>query len=172
MGMRLVKNISPANISVSISIQKKDGEFLSFSLNKGESVLVHDTEVATKPLIVQKRKGNIDILEYNNVANQLNLYQVYPPEKEMEVLDADVVDSEFQNPFENDDDETELITSENILVNTESVMTESENVIMSEPTEPVKNKGGRPKGSVNKKKKKKKKSKSKNESNTPNAEIK
>ena len=48
----------------------------------------------------QNKKGNIDIIEYNDVANQLNFYQVYPAQKEKDTINTDIVDSEFQNPFE------------------------------------------------------------------------
>jgi hypothetical protein len=165
MGMRLIKNVSPALIKVNISIQKTDGTHLNLWLNHGESILVQDTEVATKSLIIQNKKGNIDIMEYNDVANQLNFYQVYPAQKEKDTINTDIVDSEFQNPFEKEE-ETEN-NSEELLHNMEQVTTESESVIVAEP---VKNKGGRPKGATNKKKKKKKTSKPKDIPNTPNIE--
>lgn len=167
--MRLIKNISPANIKVNISIQKNDGTNLNLWLNHGESILVQDTEVATKPLIIQNRKGNIDIIEYNDVANQLNFYQVYPAQKEKENINTDIIDSEFQNPFEKEEEIEN--SSEELLHHMEETTTESESVILVESTEPVKNKGGRPKGATNKKKKKKKSSKSKDKPSTPNTEI-
>lgn len=168
--MRLIKNISPANIKVNISIQKNDGTHLNLWLNKGESILVQDTEVATKSLIIQSKKGNIDIMEYNDVANQLNFYQVYPAQKEKDIINTDIVDSEFQNPFEKEEENSEEHIGYNSetgpyvpVLDMEQVTTESESVIL---VEPVKNKGGRPKGATNKKKKKKKTSKSKDKPTT------
>lgn len=153
--MRLIKNVSPALIKVNISIQKTDGTNLNLWLNHGESILVQDTEVATKSLIIQNKKGNIDIIEYNDVANQLNFYQVYPAQKEKSA--TDIIDAEFQNPFEEENDNSEESPNNNTHL-VEDAVTQNESVTL---TEPVKSKGGRPKGSGNKKKKKKKTAKSK-----------
>jgi hypothetical protein len=168
MGMRLIKNISPTGIKVNISVVQTDGQSLSVELNHGESILVNDTGAATKSIIIQKRKGNIDIID--ETPEGMVPYQKYSSQKEAvesEEIDTGVIEKEqetYSIPEEH---------FENGPTSIEGVTTESETVTI----DPPKNKGGRPKGSYKKKgpgrpKKKKKQSKTsaENPDTTPSAE--
>ena len=57
------KNISPMGIKVSLSIIDNNGQNLSVELNHGDFILVNDSGIETKSIIIQRRKGNIEVLE-------------------------------------------------------------------------------------------------------------
>jgi hypothetical protein len=140
--MKLIKNISPTGIKVHISVIS-DGQSMSVELSHGESILVHDNSIATKSIIIQKRKGNIDILdEFPDEMIPYVKYYGIMTNDEIKTLAETIV---FENP--------EIILTVPTLASVDCGEIKSE--ITS--TLPIKNKGGRPKGSFKKKKSKKKK---------------
>lgn len=143
--MKLIKNVSPIKTKVNLSVYKPTGELFSFELNFGESMLVHDTSVTARPIIIQKRKGHIDIID-NYTINMIP-YKINSVFERMEESKVDII--EAANIAE---------TVDKINVN---------NTIVEINSQP-KNKGGRPKGSFKKKGKgrpKNKKNKSKSINN-------
>src|ERR1035437_9218710 len=180
MGIRLIKNVSPAKIKVNISIQKNDGTNLNLYLNYGESILAQDTEVSTKSLIIQKKKGNVDIIDHLDVSGKLNLYQIYSnlEEKNLEDLRSEI-DEKIGEFIEKNQEEPgsheeylevveiikEVIKPDELKPVAETPNIEIPNIAVDSIIKPVteqivesvvvkeKNKGGRPKGSPNKKKK-------------------
>jgi hypothetical protein len=141
MGFRLIRNVSPARIKVNVTVENPEGQHVTFELKYGESVLVHDTSVATKPIIVQKRKGNIDIID--DFFEDMVPYQKYPYVEKVEQTPTEELDSELGNPFEKEEEESPKEHFENGPSSIEEVTTESEIVKIETP----KTKGGRPKGS-------------------------
>lgn len=135
--MKLIKNISPTGIKVSISVINTDGQNITIDLNHGDYIVVSDTGAETKSIIIQKRKGNIDVSDYNQ--EEVVPYEKYSTNKEEvipEFSDNQIVEiEEISGPPQEIVDEHSLL---------ETITTESETVV-------VKNKGGRPKGSFKKK---------------------
>ena len=159
MGMRLIKNVSPVGIKVNITVTNPEGKNITVELEKGESILVSDIGAATKSVLIQTRKGNISVTDEQP-------RNVVPYEK----------NSAIEEKVINDEIDTGIIAkteeeSVSEIHNLEDVTTESEIVIV----EPIKNKGGRPKGSFKKKgpgrpKSSKKKKGSKKEKPTINSD--
>lgn len=149
--MRLLKNISPMGIKVNLSIIDDNGQNLSVELNHGEFILVNDSGVETKSVIIQKRKGNIEVLE--NFHEGFIPYKKYLP---YEILD------ETNLPVEDIQ-----IYEDKIPNSIEEITTESETIIIEVP----KNKGGRPKGSFKKKSSSRKKKTSKNKKSKISSNI-
>lgn len=153
--MRLIRNVSPGRIKVNISVLNPEGMMVNFELKYGECVLVHDTSVATKPIIVQTRKGNINIID--KFLDDMIPYQKYPAKED--TSNSEEIDTGIITKTEEYDSSEEHF--ENGPSSIEEVTTESETSIIV----PLKNKGGRPKGSFKKKGKgrpKKTKNKKKN----------
>lgn len=160
--MRLLKNVSPMGIKVNLSLIDNNGQNLSIELNHGEFILVNDSGIETKSVIIQRRKGNIEVLE--NFQDDLVPYKKYS-------LDEVLVETnlEVSNNLPADDVQ---IVEDKIPNSMEEITTESETIIVEVP----KNKGGRPKGSFKKKSSSRKKKTSKNKknkssSNTNNIEL-
>ena len=145
--MRLIKNISPMGIKIGISIITTNNSTISVVLNHGECILANDTE--TKSIIIQKKKGNIEISD--KYPEGMTPYKVYPnmpidayttinPLKEYVNIENDF------NPENKIVIETKLVGNINYAELTPVSEIEEESPI-PETTEPVPNKGGRPKGS-------------------------
>lgn len=159
MGMRLIKNISPTGIKVSVTVVKPDGQNLTVDLNHGNYILVNDTGAVTKSIIIQKRKGNIDVLD--GCSDGLTPYEIYSTQKEVsfsEEIDTGIIEKEEELEIKNITEE-HFEPQHNII---ETTTTESETVIVNPP----KNKGGRPKGSFKKKGPGRPKKKKRNKSNS------
>ncbi len=159
--MKLLKNISPMGIKVSLSIIDNNGQNLSVELNHGDFILVNDSGIETKSIIIQRRKGNIEVLE--NIKDDLIPYKKYSAQ---EVLIETVLEVNNNLPA----DEVQIV-EDKIPNSMEEITTESETFI-----EVPKNKGGRPKGSFKKKSSSSKKKTSKNKKrktslNTNNTEL-
>ncbi len=137
MGMKLIKNISPTGIKVSISVIKTDGQNTTIDLNHGDYIVVSDTGAETKSIIIQKRKGNIDVSDYNQEG--VVPYEKYSTNKE-EVI-PEFINNQIVEIEEISGPPQEIVDEHNLWGTT---TTESETVV-------VKNKGGRPKGSFKKK---------------------
>ena len=129
--MRHIKNISPTGIKVNISVATTDGQVITVELNHGESILVNDTGAASKSVIIQKRKGNIDIID--EAPEGMIPYRKY-------ISTTEVV---TENPIVK-------LTSPTIAHVECDVEIKTEPAVISS-IEPIKNKGGRPKGSFKKK---------------------
>ena len=160
--MRLLKNISPTGIKINLSLIDANGQNLSIELIHGEFILVNDSGIETKSVIIQKRKGNIEILE--SFPEGLVPYKKYLPYEVLTETNLEV-HSNLAN------DEIQII-EDKIPTSMEEITTESETIIIEAP----KNKGGRPKGSFKKnksirKKKNSKSKKNKTSSNTNNIEL-
>lgn len=160
--MRLLKNVSPMGIKVNLSIIDNNGQNLSVELNYGEFILVNDSGIETKSVIIQRRKGNIEVLE--NFQDGLIPYKKYLPNEVLVETNLEV-----SNNLPADDVQ---IVEDKIPNSMEEITTESETITVEVP----KNKGGRPKGSFKKKNSSRKKKTSKNKknkssSNTNNIEL-
>lgn len=141
MDMKLIKNISPIGISVSISIIKDDGSHATVELKREDSILVNDSSTQTKSIVIQQRKGNIEIL--NEYSSNLIPYEVN--------LSIDSID----------DDNDEEVSDELVKKWSETFAELKQQKVndvtpalineLSNSNEPPKNKGGRPKGSFKKK---------------------
>lgn len=132
--MKLIKNVSPIKAKVNLSVYKPTGELFSFELKYGESILVHDTSITARPIIIQKRKGHIDIFDdYENdmILYKINSFSDKKEEPKIEKIESKILAIPKSEP--------EL--EKNVIV---------ENVTSETPVE-TKNKGGRPKGSFKKK---------------------
>jgi hypothetical protein len=137
--MKLIKNISPMGIKINLSVLKIDGQSITVELNHGESILVDNIGIETKSIIIQKKKGNIDISD--NFISGMIPYQKYTSEPIVEPIVEFVVEPivEVVSPTE------EHLKNEP--TSFEDVTTESESVIIDSPIDQPTNKGGRPKGS-------------------------
>lgn len=153
--MKLISNISQAGITVNISVIKTDRQHMSFELNHGDSVLVDNTGIETKSIIIQQKKGNIKISD--EYSKKMTPYLKYA----LNMVDNNEIDETFVkaeqqsevSPFDmfSDDDEIEIVPdlleevtteSENIVLDAQANIDTSEKVIEHPIT-----KGGRPKGS-------------------------
>lgn len=147
--MKLIKNVSPTGIKVSISVVKPDGQNLTVELNHGDYILTNDLGADTKSIIIQQRKGNISVSDSNS--ETLTPYEVYHLSS-TNIVSQEIIleDKSIDEPVV----EQEISINEKIVEETqtehsllETVTTESETVTV----DPPKNKGGRPKGSFKKK---------------------
>lgn len=177
--MKLIRNISPMGISVNISVIDDNGQTISIELKYGENILVNNGGVETKSIIIQNKKGNIDIIDTQNT-NNLNLYQVYEkdfqpvveiviPELTIETSNAPEIISILDDMIESTNEiEKNWAEAKSVLDD----MLESTNEIAKIGAETIiKNKGGRPKGSFKKKSKSKTKKKKNKNKKLPNNKL-
>ena len=141
--MKLIKNISPARIKVNISVIETNGQTMSIELNYGECILVSDTGIETKSIIIQKKKGNIEILDKN--PNGMVSYQKYlaePNEQSVQTYDVIYDEPKIEQEIFIDDSKKDVMD-----LDFDVLLADSEKENFKEKTiEPSANKGGRPKG--------------------------
>lgn len=151
MAMRHIKNTAPAHIPVTISVEKPDGSTLTVELNYGESILVADTGVSTKSVIIQLKKGNLTINE-DYPETMVPYEKCVLQNTSTEVINDTYMETETYEPVIDEpvSDEESAVT-EPVVEATEPVEEIVQvPVAQLEPEVPVK-KAGRPKGSTKKK---------------------
>jgi hypothetical protein len=72
--MKIIKNISPALISVPISVVTADNQPTSFVLKYNEFIIVNDNDLNTKSIIIQSKKGNISVVGYTGNREPYKVY--------------------------------------------------------------------------------------------------
>lgn len=144
-----IKNIS--NKELSIPFKSKQGKGIILTLKPGQIVFCESHNDKNQQVRVFLRKNKIEISEDDKPQNgqYYHVYGVLPHEEVVKLMQhtAQTVDL--------DDEEDEISSSESIssdLVITESNEEEVDDIDDKKQDSQIKNKGGRPKGSKNKKK--------------------
>ena len=75
--MKLIRNISKARISVNLSFIKPDNQIFETELKSGEVIVVDDSAINTRPVIIQNKKENIEILS-DKFPKSITPYTVFP----------------------------------------------------------------------------------------------
>jgi hypothetical protein len=128
-------NISAVAHPISVSLKKKSGEFVEVMLSQEEYVFTDSSE-ETKSMVIQARKGNIKAIQEDKPVDA-EYYVVYG--------NADVLGCDDNLVHEvSETEETHMVLMGN------PIEGQSDDKIASEEIKT--NKGGRPKGSKNKKK--------------------
>lgn len=142
--MKLIRNISPMGIKTGISVVKSDGQVITVELNHGDSILVDDNGVETKSIIIQKKKGNIEISE--DFSSLMTPYKIHTKEQELNITVLELTFESDEDKLINEPEEAPAVIEAEIVNETEEAApTEIELEFLF--TESVKSKGGRPKGS-------------------------
>lgn len=148
MGMKLIKNLSPNNVTVNIMVIN-NGQNVNFTLEYGDSVLVNDVGAVTKSVIIQTKKRNIQL--FDEFPTGMIAYKKYS------VNDNPATNNAIEDDLSIlDKNEAQIIP---VSSSNSGQMEPISNTNVSSKNAEQKNKGGRPKGALNKKKKKKKTSK-------------
>ncbi len=137
-------------IKINLSVIKTDGQHITIELNHNDSILVDNIGIETKSVIIQKKKGNIDISD--ELTTGMIPYQKYIHEpvveiaKPIEYMSSENPVTDVKDLIEDTTTESESVIIEPLITNTDSLI----NSVVESKTV----KGGRPKGAKNKPKKK------------------
>ena len=75
--MKLIRNISKARISVNLSFIKPDNQIFETELKSGEVIVVDDSSIETRPVIIQNKKENIEITNQEVLNKTIKPYTVF-----------------------------------------------------------------------------------------------